>query len=249
MNIRYIVNKIQEIEIHDIIVFLCGISAIIIGLLDFIDFIHFEKFLQIVAGAIGVLLLSQFTINKKLNLSISMLSSDKNDANYKTEYFENIDEYIENATTLSIYGIELYRDIDQHYSQLESLSNKGIKIKVLLAYPNGNVINMVKLRYPTEDSSASENIKKTIGLLTQLKKIENSDIEIRTLDYLFPRKVYLITLQKDKAVSFISNYTFRLAKEKAKYIYHKDKDNNYNFHKEEFKKMWEAAKTVSEADL
>jgi len=249
MKISYLVNKIQDIEIHDIIVILCGIFAIGIGLLDFIDLIHFEKFIQIFTGAIGILLLSQFTINEKLNHTITMLSSDKKENNYKTEYSENIEEYIKKSTALSIYGIELYRDIDRYYSQLESLSNEGIKIRVLLADPNGNVINMVNLRYPTNDSSASENVKKTIGLLTKLKRIENSSIEIKILDYLFPRKVYFVALQNDKAVSFISNYTFRIANEKAKSIHHKDKDNNYTFYEKEFKLMWESAKTVTEADL
>jgi hypothetical protein len=249
MKIKHLFNKIQDIEIHDIIVILCGLFAVIIGLLDFIDFIHFEKFLQIVTGAIGILLLSQFTINKKINLSISMLSSDKKETNYKTEFSESIDEYIKNAAALSIYGIELYRDIDKCYLQLESLAKKGVRIRVLLADPNGNVINMVKLRYPNGNSAAPVNIQNTIGLLTELKKIENSSIEIKILDYLFPRKMYLITLQNDNAISFISNYTFRLANEKAKSIYHKDKDNNYAFYEEEFKKMWEAAKTVSEVKL
>jgi hypothetical protein len=251
MKIRQLFSKIQDIEIHDIIVILCGILAVIIGLLDFTGFIYFENktFLQIVTGAIGILLLSQFTINTKVNQSINMLSSDNKNTNYKTEYSENISKYIENAISLDIYGIELYRDIDQYYCQLESLSNKGVKIRVLLADPSGSVINMINLRYPTEDSSASTTIKKSIGLLTKLKKVENSSIEIKKLDYLFPRKIFFITLEGDTAVSFISNYTFRLANEKAKSIFYKDKDNNYAFYEHEFKLMWKTAKEVSKADL
>jgi hypothetical protein len=251
MKIRQLFNKIQDIELHDIIVILCGVLAVIIGLLNFIGFIYLENntFLQIITGATGILLLSQFTINTKINQSITMLSSDNKNTNYKTEYSENINNYIENAISIDIYGIELYRDIDQYYFQLEFLSKKGIKIRVLLADPAGNVINMVNLRYPTEDSSAAENIKRTIGLLTKLKKVENSNIEIKKLDYLFPRKVFFINLQRNNAISYISNYTFRLANEKAKSIFYKDKDNNYAFYEKEFKLMWETAKTVSEADL
>jgi len=246
MKIRNILEKIENFEVYDFIIVLCGIAAIAIGCLDFFGFTHFgiESLLQIVIGASGVLLLSQLTINKRIILSNNMLLSNKTNNDYVTGFSENITEYIENATAINIYGIELYRDIDRYYTLFASLSEEGIPIKVLLADPNGYVINMVKLRYPNNDSSATENIKETIDLLRELNKIKKSKIEIKQIDYLFPRKAYFIELKKD-GVLFISNYTFRLAIDKSKYIFHKGKDNNYAFFEKEFKLMWEVAKIVS----
>jgi hypothetical protein len=245
MKIRNILEKIKNFEVYDFFIVLCGVAAIIIGCLDFFGFMHLdiESLLQVIISASGVLLLSQLAINKRIILSNNMLLSNKINNDYVTDFPENIIGYIKDATAINIYGIELYRDIDRYYTLFASISEKGIPIKVLLADSDGYVINMVKLRYPNNDSSATENIKRTIGLLRELNKIKKSKIEIKQIDYLFPRKTYFIELEDD-GVLFISNYTFRLANDKAKYIFHKGKDNNYTFYEKEFKLMWEVSKIV-----
>jgi len=244
MKIKHLIDKIKNIEIHDVIIFLSGITTIFISLVNFLGylFINFETILQIIIGVSGIILLSQFSLNRKINNSLSMTASGNLTIDYPTEYSENIDKCMENSIDVSIYGIELYRDTDKYYQLLEILTKRNIKIRVLLADPEGDVINMVKLRYPNEDTSAAESIKKTISLL---RKLENSTVEIRKINYLFPRKAYFFDLDDDKSVVFISNYTFRLANEKSKYVFYKGQSNYYTFFKKEFDLMWDSAKKVT----
>ncbi|KPA09807.1 hypothetical protein MHK_009991, partial [Candidatus Magnetomorum sp. HK-1] len=64
--------------------------------------------------------------------------------------------------------------------------------------------------------------------MKEIRKISPNTVHGLKLDYLFPRKVIILEKNNNDGIAYISNYTFRMSKEKAKEVYRMNDGNYYN---------------------
>jgi len=238
---------IYEFDIQDWTLCICGLSAIVISVIGFIGYWPFEQndldaFNKVMFFAIGLIisaLVSIFYIVKQIFKRIDI----QNIKSYKTSFpIDDLYKDILSADRISICGIEMFNTIGNVKSILKQKAKQKVDINFLIADPDGDVIKMVKKKYTTNISGTSKRIKDTINLMKEIKEISPDNVQILKLDYLFPRKVIILGKSKYDGIAYISNYTFRMSKDKSKAIYRMNEGNYYTFFLNEFNLMWDCAK-------
>lgn len=239
-------NMIFYLDPQDWLFGLLGVCALFFSIVGFLGFWPFdqESINKILFGAIGLIILSLFSLVYSIKKIIQKIDITDTQS-YKTTLPDTLQDDLIRADTIFLYGMDLFKSVDKYFHILQEKAEAGKILKFLIADPKGNVIEMTKLRYPTNDAPINELIKKSLKLLNILKLKSPETIEIKVLDYLFPRKAMIIDANRFNSCVYVTNYTFRLAGEKARCYYKKGKGNYYDFFLKEFYLMWDAGKLIN----
>jgi hypothetical protein len=189
----------------------------------------------IISGVVVPFIIYYMNINK-----IKIIVSERSEINWPSR----ITEDFENSTEFWLYGIHLYDTIDIFYNIFHKKLENGSKFRFLFADTDGSVFDMVKLRYHTADIPENPDKNMAIANINRLVKLRKNfpnQIELKKLNYLFPRTAYFLNPKEKDAKVYSSNHTFRLGGEKMKVLYEKKQSNKYDFLLREFEKMWDYA--------
>jgi hypothetical protein len=262
---RLKVTKIQKIvsklDLQDWIFFLCGIAAIIVSLTGYLGAWPFDPakpdgFDKTVFGSIGMIIATLASMQFSIKRIQERLKSTK-EQSYVLDFPNDMDEHIRSAETIDICGIEMFKTITKYQEILEAKAKAGKRIRFLIADPNGNVVDMVRLKYSAEVSGTSSKINDTINIMLQIrKKAQNANngsgnnVQIKTLNYLFSKKTIIVNSGKSNGTVYLQTYTFRMSGYKIKQSYVKGLGNYFDFYVKEFDKFWdhEAAKNLPLAE-
>ncbi|MCK4764858.1 MAG: hypothetical protein KAW12_21850 [Candidatus Aminicenantes bacterium] len=248
-------KMISKLDLQDWIFFICGISAILVSLTGFLGAWPFnsskpDEFDKAVFGSIGMIIAALASIQFSLKRIQERLKSTK-EQNYELEFPIDMDEHIQTAETIDFCGLEMFKTISKYREILEVKAKAGKRIRFLIADPNGKVIDMVKLKYPTGISPAtSARILGSISIMQLIrdkapkpKKGLVKNVEIKTLDYLFPRKEIIVNSERSNGIVYLQSYTFRMSMYKFKQCYKKGSGNFFDLYVKEFGEFWDCANT------
>ena len=223
---------------------LCAIAAMILGVLGLFDFSPFPsadygKVILLLIGGITIALAS-------IQISVRQIKkSQHSTASWQRRFPDTLAEDMKRAQKIDIYGLELSSTLSEFKVLLERKAKKGAEIRFIIAAPDGNVIEMIKMKYKTEVKTAARIID-SLEIMRRIKSMApartRAKVVIKVLDYLLPRKAIILSPRIGEPSIYLQTYTFRWSTLKPKeWFCRGDAPEQFDFYQTEFQELFEAA--------
>ena len=203
-----------------------------------LDLNHIFALVAIISGVIVPFLI--YFLGKKQK-KIEYLEENE----FTVDWPRSLKEDMIKSNTYWFYGIHLYGTIDHYYNLFIERARSGAKFRFIFADPQGHVFEMVKLRYHGDNSPDREMATSSIELIKKFKAEFPDKVELKVIDYLFSRTVYILDPDMQHGRAYVSQHTFRLGGEKSKARYKKGRGYHFDFILREYEKIWDRAISIS----
>ncbi|EKV03935.1 hypothetical protein Lepto7375DRAFT_6255 [Leptolyngbya sp. PCC 7375] len=146
-----------------------------------------------------------------------------------TRQQQELDYKLRESLNLLIIGVALDRTLNDHYSSMRRLLDKGGKIRVILEnpVPDSAAVKMTikrRLKSITSDGWLGR-VRDNLSTLERLKKETEGNLQVRLTDYHLSRGEILVDANSSEGIFFIWLYSFQVeAENQPKFIlYPQDK--------------------------
>lgn len=141
-------------------------------------------------------------------------------------------------------GVTIRGTLRNHYGQMEDKLRKGHRIKVLLVHPDGPAVDLAASRYYAttgrDSARRSMQIGDSLNSLCGLKRIANSNLEIRTIQNPLTFGAICTSPDSVSGALYLEHFPFRTAPDSLpKYVLYSADGKWYDFFRKEILALWE----------
>jgi hypothetical protein len=160
------------------------------------------------------------------------------------------DTLVQDHDTIWLSGTSLVNILRHYGNHIQQFANNGKQFKFLITNPdNPTLLKIFSKSSPSDETIPELKIRghQAIGIIQRLQKdTPKGSIEAKIVDYLFAQSYFILDGDKPNGVIHIEMYGYKIATGDKLTLTLKCKDNNssYAHHVEQFKKMWNDAKSL-----
>lgn len=222
--------------------YLSLVALVAIFIADIVGVDTTKVLFEIILAALAVVLYGMLDArhsNEKIEKEISAIARPSE--SFVEKFPPSFDVDYDEAKDLWIFSTSYYVSLKWKFSNIEEKLKKGHKVKILLANPDGVVPAIVAQRgyKPISTEHKVAEIKSAINDLCELKKKFSQHIEIRTIDYPIPYKLYAMNPNTPSGIIYISNYIYKTKTVNTKFVLRANDSNWYDTYLNEIVTYWE----------
>lgn len=160
------------------------------------------------------------------------------------------DTLVQDHDTIWLSGTSLVNILSHYGNQIQQYANNGKRFKFLINDPeNATLLKIFSKSSPSDETIPELKIRghRSLSIIKSLQKVTpKGSIEAKVADYLFAQSYFILDGDKPNGVIHIEMYGYKIATGDKLTLTLKCKDNNssYVHHVEQFKKMWNDAKSL-----
>lgn len=155
---------------------------------------------------------------------------------------------------IRLSGVSLFRFLPMNYLQIEKSLSEGAAVKIIVMNPESDAASLLEYRSPsnTPVSVQKSRIADTINFVMRWKeKLPTANIKIKTIDYLSPYSLTLLTPSDSKKHDFcyIRLFPFKAPSLCAPAMVFTSEVDEELFHYfyDQFEKMWDAGTEIKQS--
>jgi hypothetical protein len=222
--------------------YLALIALIVIFVADVVGIDTNQVLFEIILAALAVVIYGMLGArHSSEKIEGEILSLARPSQNFMEKFPPDFDKDYDEAKELWIFSASYYASLKWKYSNIEEKLKKGHKVKILLANPNGVVPTVAAQRgyKPISTEQKVAEIRSTLNDLCELKKKFSHKLEIRTIDYPIPYKLYAMNPNAPTGIIYISSYLYKTKTVNMKFILRADNSDWYETYLSEIVTFWE----------
>ena len=173
------------------------------------------------------------------------ISFNERYGSFPNSFPESLEERLVNSREVWLLGIHQAHILIRFFQRIKDKVERGDQFKILLLDPFGSACHMTAMRFPgnIKTNQERERIFSSIRSFSELmENANNSNIEIRTIDFLLPYGGFMFDPSKENGIVYIQRYTFRTqgGSRKPKFVY-ENPTEWFKLYKTEINEMWNLA--------
>lgn len=263
--LRHIKTALAEVRAgENLDLYVTIVLAVIVAVLSVFQIVQLELVISVLLTVIAIIA-SALIVNRRITGELSRTNQQVKSAldeikasivrkplaaDVFREGYPDFKSMLNAATSVSVLGAVLSTSVSRYNSDFVKLLERGGTIRMLISEPTPEVLKMQSFRSSTiQDNdfliSTSRNSIKSIKAISERAPFQGN-LDLRTMPYLPPYGIIIITEPNDLSTVFVRISSFRVsATEQPTFeVNNQDDKEWFAFYAQQFEYMWNEADKI-----